>query len=140
MTQEQQWKAYVDKYPIEVPEELVEQEMHLIYLDLRHRMQYEMLTGDGFYPFPDMVLQEQETEIREAAVFEVKSSLVMKQLLTQREFPVSREELEAEAEAMARRQNTTVAQIKDFLGEDLSMLERDIRERKVLDWALGNLD
>ena len=45
------------------------------------------------------------------------------------------EELEAEAAAIARRQNTTVAELKRFLGEDLAMLQSDLKKRKAAAWA-----
>ena len=44
-------------------------------------------------------------------------------------------ELEAEAAAIARRQNTTVAELKRFLGEDLAMLQSDLKKRKAAAWA-----
>ena len=36
---------------------------------------------------------------------------------------------------MAKRQNTTVEEIKRFFGEDLKLLERDVRENKIREWA-----
>ena len=48
---------------------------------------------------------------------------------------VTSEELLAEAEAMAKRQDTTVDELKHFLGDDLALLERDVREDKIRDWA-----
>ena len=50
-------------------------------------------------------------------------------------FPVTPEKLEAEAAAIARRQNTTVAELKRFLGEDLAMLQSDLKKRKAAAWA-----
>ncbi len=136
---EYQWKRFVRNYNIEVPQDKVEQEIYLIRMDLRHRMQYDTLTTGTMHFFPDEELDEQMDDIRDAALFEVKSTLVMKDILKMQDFPVTREELEAEAEAMAKRQNTTVELIKGFFGEDLTMLERDVRERKAMDWAFANL-
>ena len=48
---------------------------------------------------------------------------------------VTPEELEAEAAAIARRQNTTVAELKRFLGEDLAMLQSDLKKRKAAAWV-----
>lgn len=137
MTREDKWKAYVESYDVEVPEEKIENEMNLIWMDLRHQMQYDSMAGLGTHLFPQMELEEKKDEIRAAAVFEVKSELVMKNLLGTLNITVSREELEAEAEAMAKRQNTTIEMVKGFFGEDLSMLERDVKERKAMDWVLN---
>ncbi len=139
MTREQAWEAYVAHYNMEVPEAKVENEMNLIRANLRHRMQYDMLTGAADHLFPDLELEQQQDEIRAMAVYEVKSELVMKALLAQLDLTVTREELEAEAAAMAKRQNTTLDMIKGFFGEDLAMLGRDVKEQKAKDWVLSRM-
>ncbi len=45
-------------------------------------------------------------------------------------FEASPEELLAEAEAMARRQNTTVEMVQSFFGKDLAGLTGDVKRRK----------
>ncbi len=139
MTREDKWKQYVEAYDIKVPEANVENEISLIWMDLRHRMLYDSMAGLGPHLFPEMEMEEKNEEIRTAAVIEVKSELVMKELLGTLNITVSRDELEAEAEAMAKRQNTTIEMVKSFFGEDLSMLERDVKERKAKDWVLNQL-
>ncbi len=140
MTREQAWKQFVENYEIDVPENKVLNEMNLIRMDMRHQMQYDMLTGTETHLFPEMELDQQMDEIRKMAVYEVKSELVMKAVLAKQNFTVTREELEAEAIAMAQRQNTTVEMIKGFFGEDLAMLERDVRERKAMAWAVSQCE
>lgn len=134
-SREETWKRFVENYDIDVPEDAVENELNYMMLDMRHRMQYDTLTGGGYHFNARAELAEQEEELRALARFEVKSGLVMKALLAERQFTVTQEELEAEAEAMARRQNTTVELIRTFFGGDLAMLERDVKERKAIDWV-----
>ena len=136
-SREDAWKDFVNQYEIDVPEELVENELNYITLEMKHRMQYDTLTGGGHHFFAQAELDAQADELRQAALFEAKSSLVMKELLAQHDFPVTPQELQEEAQAMAKRQNATVDMIKTFFGEDLSMLARDIKERKAIDWALA---
>lgn len=140
MTREQKWKQFVEDYDIEVPETKIENEMNWICTQMRHQMQYDMLTGKETHLVPEMELQQQEEEIRKQAVYEVKSELVMKEVMRIHNFSVTKEELESEAEAIAKRQNTTVEMIKGFFGEDLAMLERDILERKVLNWVCDRMN
>lgn len=135
MTREDVWKAYVEGCEIEVPQDRLEAEIHLIRVDLMHRMRYDTLSGGPIHPFPEWELEQQKDEIHAEALFEVKAELVMRDLMNRLHLSVSREELEAEAEAMAQRQNTTTDEIKRFFGEDLAMLERDVKEKKVLDWV-----
>lgn len=127
-------RKYVEEYPIEVPESLVENEYHYIMLEMRHRMQYDTLTGGRHHIFPQAELEAQREELLHAAYFEAKSPLVLRNVIAEQNFTVSKEELEAEAEAMAKRQNATIEMIKTFFGEDLAMLERDVKERKAIDW------
>ena len=63
--------------------------------------------------------------------------LVLKEIIARENFAVTREELEVEAEAMAQRQNTSVEMIKSFFGEELAMLETDVKQRKAMDWICG---
>lgn len=129
------WRTFVSQYQIHVPEELVENELRYITLEMRHRMQYDALTGGGLHLHPCQELEEQEEELRQAALFEAKSDLVVRDIVARQGFSVTREELEREAEGIAQRQGTTVQMIKDFFGENLAMLERDVKEKKAVDWA-----
>ena len=114
--------------------ELVEKEIQYIRLSMRHRMQYDTLSGGGPHLFPEQELADREEEIQKTAYFEVKSGLVLKAVIEEQGFTAARAELEAEAEAMALRQKTTVDMIKTFFGEELSMLERDVKEQKAREW------
>ncbi len=134
---EQAWRAFVAQYQIDVPEHLVENELNYITLEMRHRMQYDALTGGRPHPFAQAELDAQADELRQAAYLEAKSDLVLKEILSRHDISVTRQELEDEALAIARRQNATLDMIRTFFGEDLSMLERDIKERKAIDWALA---
>ena len=52
---------------------------------------------------------------------------------------VTGKDLQAEGEAIAQRQNTTLDEVRNLFGKDLSLLHRDLQVRKVLkllwDWA-----
>lgn len=134
MKREERIKAFVMAYDIEVPTAKVENELNYIKAQLRHGMQYEALSGGGLHPFPEMELAKQQEELVKLAVFEAKQELVIKDVIAKEGFSVTKEELEAEAEAMAVRQNCTVEMIRSFFGSDLAMLERDAKIRKAEDW------
>ena len=132
---EEAWRAYVLAYDIEVEQEDVEEELYRIRADMKHRMVYAQMTGAETHHFPDMELEEQKDAIMEAAVFEVKEPLVLKDLTKKLDITVTSEELLAEGEAIAKRQNSTLDEVKRFFGQDLAYLERDVRERKIREWA-----
>lgn len=132
---ENKWRSYVAAYDIEVPEERIEQEYEMVRVDMKHRMMYAQMSGGKTHLFPDLELAQMGDELREAALFEAKEPLVLRDLTNKLDVTVTPDELLAEAEAMAKRQNTTVEEIKRFFGEDLKLLERDVRENKIREWA-----
>ena len=136
MTKEGAWSAFVEDYDIAVPDERVEEELRVMLTALSHQMQYAVFTTGRDARLPTAEEQEeQREELRDEAYLAVKEELVLAELLARHDFPVSREELEAEAEAVARRQDVTVEMVRGFFGEDLALLEREIRQRKAMDWV-----
>lgn len=135
---EQAWRAYVDAYDIDVPESAIENELQYLKLQMKHNMQYDHLSGGKMHLFPDQELEEQADDLRAAALFEAKEPLVVRDIVKQQGFSVSVEELEAEAQAMARRQGTTIDEVKQFFGDDLAALERDVLAAKARAWALAS--
>lgn len=137
MTNEERWRAYVLAYDVEVSQEDVEEELYRVRADMKHRMVYAQMSGGEPHPFPEMELAEQTDALMEAAVFEVKESLVLKDLAAKVDVTVTKEELLAEAEAIAAREGSTLDMLRRFFGEDFALLERDVRDRKIRDWAVG---
>ena len=65
---------------------------------------------------------------------------MLEKILREQPLPVTREDLEAEAEAIAQRQGTTVEALRRFFEEDLSMLQRDLKQRKAMAWACAQME
>ncbi len=130
-------KRFVLAYDIEVPAETVENELQAIKLDLRHRRHYEALSSGDFLPYLSYLsddLDKQEDELRELAFYEVKSELVIKEVIAELGFDASPEELEREAESIAKREQSTMELVRRFFGEDLAGLRDAVRRNKAIDW------
>ena len=127
------WKKAVEAYEIEVPDELVQNEVAYFTAQAKHCLQYEALTGEGNHPFAALEVEEHMDEIREAAYFEAKSELILKTELKANPPAVTAEELQAEAEKLCRQENTTLDFIRRFFGDDLNGLERDLQRRKIME-------
>ncbi len=136
ISREEAIRRFIIDYPIEVPEEMLDAEVELIYADMRHRMTYATMAGrsHGNPIEQEMELKEMSEDIAEIALFNVKEELVMKELMARDEFEVTAEELKERANEMARKENTTIDFIKKFFGENFEMLESDLRRRKAEDW------
>lgn len=134
MRREEKIKAFVEAYDIDVPAAKVENELNYIKAQLRHGMQYDTLTGGALHIFPEAELEAQRAELEKLAYIEVKQELVLKDIVERQQFAVTKEELEAEAAAMAMRQGCGIEMIRGFFGENLAMLERDVKLKKAEDW------
>lgn len=133
------WRRFVEEYDVEVPESAIRNEVEYLKLAMRHNMVYDRLSGGDAHLFPKRELDEQADELRAAVVFEAKAPLVLKAIIAEQGFTATREELEAEAAAMAERQGSTIDMVRRFFGDDLAMLERDVLERKAIDWACDQM-
>ncbi len=128
--EESVFRSCVEQYPEEVPPEKVEEELNLMILEMKHRMQYQNLASGSILMPTRQEMENQLADMKKEAYYAVKSELVLKRVMEQQSFTVTREELEQEAEAMAARQNTTVEMIRKFFGDDLDMLKQDLLVRK----------
>ncbi|MBQ3050853.1 MAG: hypothetical protein IJC96_03085 [Clostridia bacterium] len=134
MTREQTFRKYIKEYDIEVPEERVQNMYEYFLLQAKHNLQYDTLINGAVHLNKAQELAEMEDEMLEAAFFEAKSDLVMKELMKQLEPEVTEEELQAKAEEKCRKDGTTMEMLKMFFGPSLSGLKRDLQEEKVKDY------
>ncbi|MBQ6525600.1 MAG: hypothetical protein IJI32_03120 [Clostridia bacterium] len=140
MTREQTFRKYIKEYDIEVPEERVQNMYEYFLLQAKHNLQYDTLINGAVHLNKAQELAEMEDEMREAAFFEAKSDLVMKELMKQLEPEVTEEELQAKAEEKCRKDGTTMDMLKMFFGPSLSGLKRDLQEEKVKDYIFEQMN
>lgn len=129
-------RQFVRAYDVEVPRELVEEEYRLCLMDMKHKMVYGQMVGtNSLNPMEQtQAIQDSQEELMEVAYFNVKEELVMKELMGREEFAVTAQELQDYAQTLARRQNTTMEMVRRFFGEELTLLESDVRRQKAEDW------
>lgn len=133
------FSRYVEESSLEVPEEKVQQELELLILEEKQRMQYETLTGVQMHLNPGRELQERMEQLRQEAARRAKEEAVLNQILTSREFPITQQELQEELLAIAARQNMPPEEVAAFFGGDMSLLTRDLRQRKAMAWACAQM-
>ena len=97
-------------------------------------MRYDTLTGGPHHFNADGELEQMEDELRQAAYYEAKYGLVIRDIIARENFSVTRRELEEEAAAIAERQHSTIEMVYRFFGEDLAMLEKDLKRQKAEQW------
>jgi FKBP-type peptidyl-prolyl cis-trans isomerase (trigger factor) len=123
-------EKYVQAQEIDVPEDLFEEELRLLLIEEAHRAQYSSFVTGQYRILTPEEKSEAYEELKKIAFQNVKTQLVIKNIIEVERFDVTKEELEEEAIGISERQGVTLEQIKDFFGEELSALRRDILEKK----------
>jgi trigger factor len=136
------WDAIINKVleanDIEVPQDLMDNEVSMMILEMNHRMKYEGLaTGIEIALTPDEKADRLKS-IKEEAFKLVKTRLVLKGIIEAENIELSREELQEEANAIAVRQQMPIEMVLNFLGEDLQQLKDDLLVRKAIDFIKAN--
>lgn len=123
-------EEYLQTHEIDVPQDLFEEELRLLLIEDAHSAQYRSF-WDREFPFPSAEEKRVAYEnLKKIAFRRVKTELLTQEIIKQENFKVTAEELTEEAERIAQSQGVTMEQIKDFFGEDLAMLKRDVLTRK----------
>ncbi|MEL1135712.1 hypothetical protein AAC978_11060 [Desulfitobacterium sp. THU1] len=123
---------------IEVPQDLVDNEVAMMVRELKHKLKYESMVLGGYTDFRQEDLTAQMDKFKEEAFKSVKTRIVLKGIIDAESFEVTREELEEEAKSIAARQHIPLDMVKDFLGEDLELLRDDLLVRKAIDFVYVN--
>jgi FKBP-type peptidyl-prolyl cis-trans isomerase (trigger factor) len=134
--------AIIDKVleanDIEVPQDLVDDEVTMMILELNHKMKYESLASSRYIGFTQDDIADRMEKFKKEAYKLVKTRLVLKGIIEAENFEVTKEELEEEAKAISVRQQMPIEMVKDFLGEDLEPLKGDLLVRKAIDFVIAN--
>lgn len=134
--------AIIDKVleanDIEVPQDLVDNEVTMMVIEHNHKKKYESMASGGYFDFMQDDMADRMEKFREEAFKLVKTRMVLKGIIKAENFEVTKEELEEEAKAISVRQQIPIEMVKDFLGEDLESLKDDLLVRKAIDFVYAN--
>jgi FKBP-type peptidyl-prolyl cis-trans isomerase (trigger factor) len=128
----------LDDSDIDVPQDLVDDEVAMMVLELNHKLKYESLASGGYTGFTQEEMAERMEQIKEEAYKLVKTRILLKGIIEAESFEVTKEELDEEAKAISVRQQMPIEMVKDFLGEDLETLKDDLLVRKAIDFINRN--
>ena len=131
-------EAVLRTHDVEVPQDLVDDEVRMMVLELNHRLKYESLTSGRYAGLTQAEMADRMEEFRKEAFKLVKTRLVLKRIIEAEHLEVTREELEEEARAISIRQQMPIEMVKDLFGEDLEPLREDLLVRKAIDSMSAN--
>ena len=123
----------------DLPESMYENEVRQLATGLFQQVRYDAMAQGKILDTVGPQAEEYIRQAQEAAVWEIKRDILIDALLKAVPVEVTGKDLQAEGEAIAQRQNTTLDEVRNLFGKDLSLLHRDLQVRKVLkllwDWA-----
>jgi trigger factor len=125
----------------EMPEVMVSAEMQNRLHDLGHRLEAQ---GANLAQYLEAIGRDQDAfvaELRESALQAVKADLALRALADAESLEVSDEELDAEIEAVAERNQVDPDRLRRQLAgsEQLATLRSDLRKSRALSWLLDNV-
>ena len=123
---------------IEVPQDLVDDEVRMMVLELNHQLKYESLASGRYIGFTQAEMADRLAEIRAEAFKLVRTRLALKAIIAAERLKVTTAELEEEAQAIAVRQQMPIEMVKGFLGENLESLRDDLLVRKAIAFIEAN--
>lgn len=117
---------------IQVPQDLVEEEFSMMVLKMNHRMKYDSLASGAYLELTQEEMDARVKEFKAEAFKLVKTRMLLEGVIEAEKLEVTKEELEEEAKAISLRQQMPIEMVKDFLGQDLGLLENDLLARKAI--------
>lgn len=82
--------------------------------------------------------EEYQGRFQSEALRELREEYILQAVIDAEALEVTQQELDAEASAIAVRQHTSIADIKHILGEDFSLLRRDLLLKKARELICDN--
>lgn len=117
---------------IELPEELIDEETHRMIHQYEENLKMQGITLDMFYQFTNSNEESLKVQMKPEAEKRLKYRFMLEEIVKLEKIEVTEEELEKEAEELAKKyQMTKEDLIKEFGGLDI--LRYDIEMQKTLD-------
>lgn len=123
-----------DKSNIEVPQSMIDHEVHHMVEDFEHRLSHQGMTLQAYLDYVGKTLDEFKKEREEDANKNIKTRLVLQKLISQNNITASSEELDKNIEEYASRYQMTLEDFKKAMSpNDYAYFENNVIMTKVLD-------
>ena len=122
------------KSNIEVPQSMIDHEVHHMVEDFEHRLSHQGMTLQAYLDYVGKTLDEFKKEREEDAGKNIKTRLVLQKLISQNNITASSEELDKNIEEYASRYQMTLEDFKKAMSpNDYAYFENNVIMTKVLD-------
>lgn len=129
-----------DKANIDVPDTMVEHELHHMVEDFEHRLSHQGMTMDLYLGYIGKTLEQFKEERKVDAEKNIKTRLVLQRLISQFNLTVTSEELDKTIEEYASKYNMTAEDFKKSMSpDDYGYFENTAIMTKVLTFIKSNV-
>ena len=119
---------------IEVPQSMVEHEVHHMVEDFEHRLSHQGMTLQNYLDYVGKTLDEFKKDRESDAEKNIKTRLVLQKIISENKITATSEELDKNIEEYALRYNMTLDDFKKAMSpNDYAYFENNVIMTKVLD-------
>lgn len=137
ISDETKLQNFVNASDIHVPDTRLKEEIHMRKMELKHMAQYRMMCGEADLFTIQQEMNEQIKKIPDEIYREIKTELVLDQVIKENHITPDQDELKTEAERIARHKNISPSMMDKFFGKDYSLLIRDLQVKKAINLICG---
>ena len=129
-----------DKANIEVPDTMIEHELHHMIEDFEHRLSHQGMTMELYLGYIGKTLEQFKEERKVDAEKNIKTRLALQRLISQNNLTVSEEELDKTIGEYASKYNMTAEDFKKSMSpDDYAYFENNAIMTKVLTFIKSNV-
>lgn len=127
--------AIAEKSGIDVPESMIEHELHHIIEDFEHRLSHQGMTLDNYLGYLGKTLEEFKNERKLDAEKNIKTRLVLQRIISENEITITEQEVDQNISDYASKYQMTLEDFKKAMRpEDYAFFENNAIMTKVLNF------
>lgn len=123
---------------VDVPNAMVEEEVDNMMRQFDQQLRYQGLDIEKYFAYLQKDPMEFRSELKAEAEKNVKTRIVIVAVANAEKLEASEADINAEFTKMAEQYKMEVEKIKELLGGDSTMLEKDIKMKKAVDFMYDN--
>lgn len=137
---EQVYDELLERYDIDIPETLIDDEVDTIIDDYRQQVESQDRDFDEFLEQQDQTLEELREESRPDAERRIKLTLIFQAIADDVDIEVTEEDYQEHLEELSEQTGMDVGDLEDLPEEQQRSLRYQLRDDKVLDLLIEEAD
>ena len=128
----------VENATMDIPEPMIELQIDKMVGDYASRMQSQGISLDQYMQFTGMTIEKLRDQMREQAVNNIKTRLVLEEIVKAEKIEVDEARMEEEFTKMAEQYNMEAEKIREhFANSDSDILKKDIAMQEAIDMLVA---